>query len=137
MDIGASAAASSYLPQQAYTSQQGGGSVRADAPVAANSQPKPDAPPSRTGSRSGTQANAATAGSPGNTDKQAQEARKKNPAAEVTAHPGYAFEVDSQNHKIMKVSDSKGVLIYQIPSKGQLALVSAQENDQKRLQLTA
>ncbi len=70
-------------------------------------------------------------------EKQYQEVRKKNPAADVTAKPGYSFEVDQKNHKIMKVSDSKGVLIYQVPSKGQLALIESEDASSKRLALTA
>jgi len=135
MDLSVSATTASYLPQQAY-SRQGGSGARVDAvatavnaqtAVATNTVGQPGKSQS---DNTGTQ----TATTP---DKQAQEAGKKNPAAEVTAKPGYAFEVDQQNHKIMKVSDAKGVLIYQVPSKGQLALVEAEESAQKRIALTA
>lgn len=65
------------------------------------------------------------------------ETPEKQRPAETPTHPGYTFEVDQQNHRIMKVSNSRGVLIYQVPSKGELALVEAEEANQKRLLLTA
>jgi hypothetical protein len=53
-----------------------------------------------------------------------------------TAHPPAAHEPPRQaafrfeyadNTRIMKLQDSKGILIYQIPSKGQLAILQATE----------
>jgi hypothetical protein len=132
MDISVSATASaSYLSPQAF-SQPGGAGVSANTTGQSTSTQAGSAGP--VGTNAGNSTASQTAASP---DKQLQQARKQNPTAEVTAHPGYIFEVDQQNHKIMKVSDAKGVLIYQVPSKGQLALVEAQDSAQKSIQLTA
>ncbi len=46
------------------------------------------------------------------------------------------FEV-VEGAKVMKVLDSKDVLIYQVPSKGQLALVKVQEAAEKRAGVVA
>lgn len=46
------------------------------------------------------------------------------------------FEV-VDDAKVMKVLDSKDVLIYQVPSKGQLALVKAMENAERRATVMA
>ncbi len=57
---------------------------------------------------------------------------ENNPAnastnASMPANP--VFEVEFQGkHRVMKVNDSQGVLIYQVPSKGQLQLIQAEEN---------
>lgn len=126
MDLSVSAAATTYLPAQAY-SQQVGAAVAAASP----------APAANVANQSGSQANTNTPQSSQPLQQQLQAARKKSPATEVTNRPGYNFEVDQQNHKVMKVSDNKGVLIYQVPSKGELALITARESEQKRLQLTA
>lgn len=115
-----SVAATSYIAQQAYSLPSVGG-TRSQA----NTPPGPQTDPLNS-----AQVNA-------NKDRQLQEARKKDPAAEITSHPGYTFETDSQNRRIMKVSDNKGVLIYQVPSKGELALVEAQDASKQRLALTA
>lgn len=60
-------------------------------------------------------------------------ARKKDPAAEVASNPGFRFEYQD-NRQIMKVHNVKGVLIYQVPSKGQLALIQAEDSEQQRAQ---
>jgi hypothetical protein len=136
MDLGVGALTATYLPQQGY-SQPGGVSARPVSSVAPDNATN-GAQYALSGT-TGVAVQADGAGTPNaqSTEKQAQDARKKDPAAEITAQPGYTFEVDQRNNKIMKVSDSKGVLIYQVPSKGQLALVEAQDAAQKRLQLTA
>lgn len=124
MDLSVSATSSAYTAATAYGQAGSASAPRANAQATT--------PPSGQDTSSTTASNAQA--SP---DKQLQDARKKNPAAEVTSHPGYAFEVDQQNHKIMKVSDNKGVLIYQVPSKGELALIEAEDSSKKRIQLTA
>ncbi len=130
MDISIGAATSApYMPQQAY-SQQGGANVSANA----------TGPSASSTGQAGATVNVANPGpdqTSASPDRKLQEARKQNPAAAATAQPGYTFEVDPQNHRIMKVNDAKGVLIYQVPSKGQLALVEAQGSTQKNITLTA
>lgn len=70
---------------------------------------------------------------------QEEEARRKNPGTEVARSPGFSFEYQDK-HQVMKVHNSKGFLIYQVPSKGQLALIQAEENPQqpgRQIELTA
>lgn len=60
-------------------------------------------------------------------------ARRKEPGAEVARVHGFAFEYEG-NRQVMKVNNEKGILIYQVPSKGHLALIEAEENTRKRSQ---
>lgn len=53
--------------------------------------------------------------------------KKDVPAAEPARSPGIRFEYED-NHRVMRVHNSKGVLIYQVPSKGQLALIAAEDS---------
>lgn len=126
MDLSVNAAATTYLPVQAYSQQAGQAASAAPPNPSANVQ-----------NQSASQADTNAAQSSSNLERQLQAARKKNPTAEVAGQRGYNFEVDLQNHKIMKVNDNQGYLIYQVPSKGELTLVTARESEQKRLQLTA
>jgi len=121
-----------YATQQAYS--QPSVQVARAGNTAAGNAPAANATPQQPAAQEGNNAQSNTATS---SQKRIQELRKQNPAAEVTTHPGYTFEVDQKNHKVMKVSDSKGVLIYQVPSKGQLALIEADEAAKKHIQLTA
>lgn len=43
------------------------------------------------------------------------------------ASPVFMIEYQGK-HRVLKVNDSKGVLIYQVPSKGQLQLIQAEDN---------
>jgi hypothetical protein len=61
-------------------------------------------------------------------------ARKQDPTAEATRSPGFVFEYED-SQRVMKVHNQKGALIYQVPSKGQLTLIQAEEKQQ--VQLTA
>jgi hypothetical protein len=131
MDISVTAPSVSYSIPQAYNLQGGAGSRSTPAAVTVATH-------ADTLVQSGaSQGNASEAQSSTSPDQQLQEARKKSPAAEVNSQPGFAFELDPKNHRVMKVNDNKGVLIYQVPSKGQLALIEAQESAQKTLRLTA
>lgn len=66
-------------------------------------------------------------------------ARGKEVASGASRSPGFSFEFQEQ-HRVMKVHNVKGVLIYQVPSKGQLSLIEAEGNAQRidsPLRLTA
>ncbi|TCJ17094.1 hypothetical protein EZJ19_03865 [Parasulfuritortus cantonensis] len=45
---------------------------------------------------------------------------------EVARSRGYEFDYE-ESRRVVKVNDSKGVLIYQVPSKGRLALIEAED----------
>lgn len=62
-------------------------------------------------------------------------ARRAAVAASARA-PGFKFEYEDTT-RVMKVQDSKFVLIYQVPTKGQLALLDAAERAATRIQVTA
>lgn len=64
-------------------------------------------------------------------EKEIREAQK-NPAKEPVRSPGVVVEYDQSGNRITEVRDNKGVLIYQVPSKGQLALVEAAERASNR-----
>ena len=53
-----------------------------------------------------------------------EDERKQVPATEASRAPGFQFEYED-SRQVMKVLNGKGVLIYQVPSKGQLALIEA------------
>lgn len=66
-------------------------------------------------------------------------ARKQDPSTEKPRSPGFSFEYQDRQ-QVMKVHNGKGVLIYQVPSKGQLALIQAEEaasRDNRQIELTA
>ena len=68
-------------------------------------------------------------------EESAREAR--NTATSQPVRPsGFEFE-NKDNTQLMKVNDSKGVLIYQVPSKGQLALLEATEATSSKVKTTA
>lgn len=125
MDVTALATVS-YAPGQIPA---GSGSVRADARRATSNA-----------SSNERLAQAAVAPASAEAQKAREEAaRKKDPTAEVTANPGITFEYEDK-HEVMKVHNVKGILIYQVPSKGQLALIDAEESGRKKgqqLQLVA
>ncbi|NTV94049.1 MAG: hypothetical protein HGA75_01350 [Thiobacillus sp.] len=62
-----------------------------------------------------------------------ESARKQEANTEAVRNPGFTFEYEGR-HEIMKVHNGKGFLIYQVPSKGQLALVEAEDSAQQRNQ---
>lgn len=57
-------------------------------------------------------------------------ARKKEASTEILRNPGFTFEYEGKQ-EVMKVHNGKGVLIYQVPSKGQIALIEAEEGSQR------
>lgn len=57
-------------------------------------------------------------------------------AREPIRSPGFKFEYEDTT-RIMNVQDTKGVLIYQVPTKGQLALLEAAERTAGRIEVTA
>lgn len=63
-------------------------------------------------------------------------ARRRDPAAESAQAPGFVFDYEG-NQRVMKVNNQKGALIYQVPSKGQLALIEAEEDRTDKVRLTA
>lgn len=56
----------------------------------------------------------------------ARETLNERPAPTVTTGGSIEFEQD-EGTRVMKVLDSKDVLIYQVPPKGQLTLIKAEE----------
>lgn len=56
----------------------------------------------------------------------AREALDERPAPTVTTGGSIEFE-QNEGTRVMKVLDSKEVLIYQVPPKGQLTLIKAEE----------
>ena len=137
MDISVSAMTTAYVPTQAY-SPQGVVAVAAQASLAANvASNNTQAPASSTSGQTNSQSQANTTDIQSAASKQTRNARTQDTANVTSSVANFTFEVDQQNHRILKLSDGNGVLIYQIPSKGQLALISAQENEQKRIALVA
>lgn len=68
----------------------------------------------------------------------AREAREARKAATTEPVRPSGFEFDYKDStRIMKVNDSKGFLIYQVPSKGQLALLEASESAPSKVETTA
>ncbi len=61
----------------------------------------------------------------------AEEERKAEASAAAPQLAGFSFEYQDRQ-QVMKVHNGKGVLIYQVPSKGQLALIQAADNDAQR-----
>lgn len=61
--------------------------------------------------------------------KEARENREAQPsqAPALAASPRVQFK-DSEGTRVMEVYDSKNILIYQVPPKGQLTLIRSQEN---------
>jgi hypothetical protein len=66
----------------------------------------------------------------------AQAARRKDANSQAADVPGFNFVYEGK-HEVMKVNNAKGVLIYQVPSKGQLTLIEADERREQALRLTA
>lgn len=76
-------------------------------------------------------------------EQQAQAAESRRRArveqaaqADSTFEPHYKFEYEGK-HPILKLQDSKGDLIYQIPSKGRLEVLQDEERSATRLEDTA
>jgi len=135
MDLNLTAATvtAAYLPVQGVAPQSG---VRSSSTgneaqsIAAASGERPTAPQSRLDTAST---------SPEALKAQEEAALRKDPTADLTSTPGFSFEYED-NHQVMKVHNAKGILIYQVPSKGQLALIQAEESAQQsgqKLRLTA
>ncbi len=51
------------------------------------------------------------------------------PVQEPAPDAGLRFEYENKT-QVMKVNDNKGILIYQVPSKGQLQLIEAQDSSE-------
>lgn len=130
MDFGVSTATATYLPTQGFAQQalaregrgaetvgkiETAGGGRRDASAQAESSPASLA-----------------------AQKAREEAARKNdPSATVSLSPGFSFEYQD-NQRVMTVHNAKGVLIYQVPSKGQLALIQAEDKGRNQeLRLTA
>lgn len=131
MDLSATLAAAAYPPTQGHAQQfvaRGNGAAVKDYPDASGGNRRLES--SRADLSRST---------PESQQVREETARKKDPAAEVASFPGFSFEyMDSQ--QVMKVHNAKGVLIYQVPSKGQLALIQAEDSANQagqQLRLTA
>lgn len=130
MDLGVSTATATYLPAQAY----------AQPAVVRESRSAETVSKIETtgGSRQDTSAQAESSPASLAAQKAREEAARKNdPSATVSLSPGFSFEYQD-NQRVMKVHNAKGVLIYQVPSKGQLALIQAEDKGRNQeLRLTA
>lgn len=123
MDITASAAIS-YLPVRDVVTQRAGGERVAAA------APRGD-PAFATDRRLAADSN------PRESETTAARAVRDDQATREAEKPsGFLFEYEN-NVQVMKVQDSKGVLIYQVPSKGQLALIAAEDESEPQLSRTA
>jgi hypothetical protein len=136
MDISVSSA-STYLPAQSYAQQ-----ATARAYTGTENQSTALAENARSNNQALARRDQVSELSPASPEAQrAQEeaARRKDPTAEVSRSPGFSFEVQD-SRQVMKVHNAKGVLIYQVPSKGQLALIETEDSAQqpgRQLRLTA
>lgn len=135
MNIGVGAVTATYVPMQAYSQQGMMAFAAPSSPASNNTNPPPSA--SQASSQSTSQSGQDASGLQAGNRKQAQNAQGHGAANASASVENITFQIDQQNHRIMKLNDAKGVLIYQIPSKGQLALITAQESEQKRLALVA
>lgn len=122
-------------------------------PISSSSAPLPSSTPVRqaqaaapvaVGSNDAVAANAASARNvlADNTRTQTVQ-RNEQPAAQnpdqpplANANAGILFEY-KEGTRVMKVNDSKGVLIYQVPPKGELQLVLEQERQVRMLETQA
>jgi hypothetical protein len=95
--------------------------------------------------RVATQRNEATSGNNERTQqrqdqvdprREAARLAREAAASEPARAPGFKFEYEDAT-RIMNVQDTKGVLIYQVPTKGQLALLEATERSAARIEVTA
>ncbi|MFA5081854.1 MAG: hypothetical protein WC474_04815 [Hydrogenophilaceae bacterium] len=133
MDLSVASTTATYPPVQAYPAQAGGrgngGATTQDQAATLDSK----------GQATTDQTRLATE----EAQKALQEASRKKdtdaPSTEVAQVHGFAFEYEG-TRQVMKVNNEKGVLIYQVPSKGQLALIEAEDDARQRsqfLRLTA
>ena len=136
MDIGVSAVTTTFTPQLAY-GQPGVVAAAAQASPTTSTTNNGQTPALPTASQTASQPQSNATDLQSSASAQSKNTRAQNTASTTSSVANFTFEVDQQNHRIMKLSDGKGVLIYQIPSKGQLALITAQENEQKRIALVA
>lgn len=122
--------------------------MRADAPIrregeaAASAQARDPARLRGQGQNAAREGEQAWAARQTQTQTRAREGEDARGEGEVAAHAPHrggtgsagapsrpVFEVEYEGkHRVLKVNDSKGVLIYQVPSKGQLHLIQAEEN---------
>jgi hypothetical protein len=136
MDIGVNAVATTYTPLQAY-SQQGMTAAAIQPNPATSVANRQQTPTSPTSSQADSQPQSSATDLQSTASKPAKSTPAQNTTSTASSVANFTFEVDQQNHRIVKLSDGNGILIYQIPSKGQLALISAQENEQRRIALVA
>lgn len=140
MDLSASPSVSAYSPNQGYAQVigvRGSGGVAARDSTAATTggdrQPQ-------TLASSSTELSPASLAAQKKREDDAKTARKEGASADVAhAVPGFSFTFQDR-HQVMEVHNAKGVLIYQVPSKGQLALIQAEDTNQKpgqNIRLTA
>jgi hypothetical protein len=64
--------------------------------------------------------------SPIEAEKARQAEARKDPTGETASQSGIQFEYQDQR-QVMKLYNSKGVLIYQVPSEGRLTLIEADD----------
>jgi len=132
MDLSVTSTIAAYLPQQASAQSTGtrakgseGGAVLAAA--------------AGDGRRRESPANGVVLAMPEDRGTRERAGRQAEAVSELARNPGFQFEYEDRR-QVMKVHNGRGVLIYQVPSKGQLALIQAEEVATQRseqLSLTA
>ncbi len=65
-------------------------------------------------------------------ERERAESARRQEAPEQVRGAGIRFEYEN-SQQVMKVNNSKGVLIYQVPSKGQLALIESNDTERDAL----
>lgn len=77
----------------------------------------------------GTQNNVSQPAADGLTKAQTNDSPASTTAKnQVQSNPGYAFSQDKQGYSIMKVYNTSGTVIYQVPTQGALELVELENN---------
>ncbi|MDD4880888.1 MAG: hypothetical protein PHR30_10615 [Gallionellaceae bacterium] len=128
MDLSVASTTATYPPVQSYPAQTGGrgngGAATQDYAAVLDSKGQATADQTRLSTEEA--------------QKALQEAARKKdpspPSTEVAQVHGFAFEYEG-TRQVMKVNNEKGVLIYQVPSKGQLALIEVEDDSRQRSQL--
>jgi hypothetical protein len=126
MELGAISSATAYFQtQEVSPRKEAGKDARRDAAVTAANTPVV------------AQEQKAVARDPRQVDNAKETADRKDPASQASQNSGIQFEYQDQR-QVMKVYNSKGILIYQVPSEGRLTVIEAADTSaQPSIQLTA
>lgn len=114
MEISALSTVPAYFPAETATRRETRAETRPERPEAA--------PLESTAAQTRTKPEQTK--SPIETEKARQAEARKDPTGETASQSGIQFEYQDQR-QVMKLYNSKGVLIYQVPSEGRLTLIEA------------